>query len=74
MEAESEPFEISSLKVDPEDTDISAPVKLSLGFTPTSEISDFQWKVSYMIDTVMKRQIIPLIQTELQTYPAGTKQ
>ena len=71
MESESEPFQISSLKLDPEDSEIQAPVKLSLGFTPATDIEDFLWRVSYMIDTVMKRQILQLLETEPQRFSSG---
>lgn len=76
MEPEAEEnFSFSSLAIEPELSPISAPVKLTLSFSSKAELGpDFRWRVSYMVDTVMKRQILRLCETEPGILAAGDTQ
>lgn len=71
-EGEEENFTFTSLAIEPELSAISDPVKLTIGFTAKHALpADFRWRVSYMVDTVMKRQILRLCETEPAAVPAG---
>ena len=63
--------DVTGIVIEPNECDLSERLELEVDFSLDRPLCDAQWEIRYMVDSVQRRHVIILGETELEDYPEG---